>query len=424
MSFERDGLAAAVAAHGPLVRVVVARVAGSAPREAGAAMLVWAGGQSGTIGGGALELAATTEAREMLAEGSARRFRQVPLGPGLGQCCGGSVALMWERFGAAEPERDAGAAADAPETAPGRIPAALPYARPTEGPRDAPPPPRVAARAAAMTSGAPPALLEGWLIEAATAPRRPLWIYGAGHVGRALVAVLSPLPGFAITWVDTGPDRFPPEVPEGVNVLVAADPAAAVRHAPRDAAHLVLTYSHDIDLALCHALLRHGFGWAGLIGSETKWARFRSRLAALGHDAARISSIACPIGDPALGRHPQAIAVGVAAALLRPADQSSGRSLAGSEAAASGSADAEPQAEPKPDGDGAGDVTQRRTPGAAPEGGRANARGRPASGAESGGLPARGGGTERGRRAGGTGRGGRTAGMEQGGQTATGERAG
>jgi xanthine dehydrogenase accessory factor len=79
----------------------------------------------------------------------------------------------------------------------------------------------------------------------------------------------------------------------------------------------VLTFSHTLDLALCHALLGHGFRRLGLIGSATKWARFRSRLAALGHGAGAIGRIDCPIGDPALGKHPQAIAIGVAAAFLQ-----------------------------------------------------------------------------------------------------------
>ena len=78
----------------------------------------------------------------------------------------------------------------------------------------------------------------------------------------------------------------------------------------------MLTFSHSLDLELCHRLLGHGFRTLGLIGSATKWARFRSRLAALGHAEARIARIRCPIGDPGLGKHPQAIAIGVAADLL------------------------------------------------------------------------------------------------------------
>jgi xanthine dehydrogenase accessory factor len=154
------------------------------------------------------------------------------------------------------------------------------------------------------------------MVEPVHRPPRALWIWGAGHVGRALVATLAPLPDFAITWVDTAPARFPDSVPAGVTCLPAAQPARCVAHAPVVAEHLVLTYSHALDLDLCHALLCHGFAFAGLIGSATKWARFRARLAALGHTPAQIARITCPIGDPALGKHPQAIALGVGAALL------------------------------------------------------------------------------------------------------------
>jgi len=162
-------------------------------------------------------------------------------------------------------------------------------------------------------------LLDGWMIEPVHKPARQLWIWGAGHVGRALVDVLAPMPDIAITWVDTAPERFPGDAPVGVTLVPAANPADLVRHAPTEAEHLVLTYSHALDLELCHRLLAHEFAFAGLIGSATKWARFRSRLAALGHGAARIAQITCPIGQPSLGKHPQMIAVGVAADLLRPA---------------------------------------------------------------------------------------------------------
>jgi xanthine dehydrogenase accessory factor len=98
--------------------------------------------------------------------------------------------------------------------------------------------------------------------------------------------------------------------------LPVPDPGLAVALAPKDAEHLILTYSHALDLDLCHRLLTHGFSACGLIGSATKWARFRSRLAALGHSAPAIDRIDCPIGNPSLGKHPQAIAIGVASAFL------------------------------------------------------------------------------------------------------------
>jgi xanthine dehydrogenase accessory factor len=103
-----------------------------------------------------------------------------------------------------------------------------------------------------------------------------------------------------------------------VEVLCARHPEGLAAFAPVHAEHLIVTYSHALDLALCHALLQRGFVFAGLIGSATKWARFRSRLRDLGHPPEAIARITCPIGDPALGKHPQAIALGVGAALVAP----------------------------------------------------------------------------------------------------------
>jgi xanthine dehydrogenase accessory factor len=305
MALDPSALGHAVAARGRVVRVVVAATAGSAPREAGAAMLVWQDGQEGTIGGGALEFEAAARARALLGAAPARvRVDRLPLGPGLGQCCGGAVTLVSELF-------------DAATLAGLRIEAGLAL-RPAGGAAE---PPLAVARivARARGEGVLPAtqLVQGWLVEPVVRPRRALWIWGAGHVGRALVAVLAPLPDVALTWIDTGPARFPDDVPPGVAVRVAPDPVALVAEAPRGAEHLVLTYSHALDLALCHALLAHGFARCGLIGSATKRARFRARLAALGHEPAAVARIDCPIGDPALGKHPQAIAIGVGAALLR-----------------------------------------------------------------------------------------------------------
>jgi len=305
MSLVVPALAAAIARHGPVVRVVITRSAGSAPRGAGTAMLVWAEGQDGTIGGGALEFQAVAAARAMLVAGPARRAQTLPLGPALGQCCGGSVSLWAELFTQAT------------------LPAALPWARALVP--DAPMPARVARHLAVWQPGQMPAEVDGWLIEGAPAPGRPVWIWGAGHVGRALIGVLAPLPDLALTWIDTAADRFPDRVADGVAQVVATAPARLVPHAPVRAEHLIATYAHDLDLALCHALLTHDFAGAGLIGSATKWARFRARLSALGHAPAQISRIACPIGDPALGKHPQAIALGVATALLKGPGQAANR---------------------------------------------------------------------------------------------------
>jgi xanthine dehydrogenase accessory factor len=303
--FDLGALRAAVAAHGRVARVVIAAHDGSSPREVGAAMLVWATGSAGTIGGGALEWEATLRARAMLGRGGARLDREA-LGPKLGQCCGGAVTLLTEVHDA-----------ESVAALPGDV-----VARAVDGRAM----PLAVKRLLSQARGAgnlPRAqLVQGWMVEPVARPTRRIWIWGAGHVGRALVAVLAPLPGVEITWIDTAQDRFPEVIPAGVTPLWATRPEVLADHAPRGAEHLVLTYSHALDLELCHRLLSRGFGWLGLIGSATKWARFRSRLAGLGHAPGRIGQITCPIGEPSLGKHPQAIAVGVAVELLKRKQQS------------------------------------------------------------------------------------------------------
>lgn len=305
MSLDLTSLRAAICDHTRVVRVVVADVKGSAPREVGAAMLVWASGQSGTIGGGELEWQAAAKAYKMLSdEGETTHLDRYPLGPALGQCCGGAVTLVSDIF---DEERlqeldDKSIFIHAPMA--GDRPFSVE---------------RALQRARDRGEAPEPQLIDGWMIEPINPARKPLWIYGAGHVGRALINVLAPLPDFVITWVDTGPERFPESVTPDVKILPAPTPAHAVQLAPQDAQHLVLTYSHVMDLDLCHAILSHGHGGLGLIGSDTKWARFRARLAQLGHDLAKIDQINCPIGDRKLGKHPQAIAIGVATALMKDA---------------------------------------------------------------------------------------------------------
>ncbi|MFN3822621.1 MAG: xanthine dehydrogenase accessory protein XdhC [Pseudorhodobacter sp.] len=304
--FDRDGLQTAIAAHGTVMRVVIAKVEGSSPREVGAAMLVWPGGQSGTIGGGALEFQAVSRARDMLAAGRTKALDRVPLGPAIGQCCGGSVTLLSEVY----------------DCLPGMVddlvlrPVADKTATMPLGVQ------RILAAARGQGQRPRPELVQGWMVEPVLRPDRQIWIWGAGHVGRAMVGVLAPLPGVAITWIDTGRDRFPETLPEGVEAVWTPRPERLAAHAPPGAEHLVLTYSHALDLELCHRLLGRGFAWLGLIGSVTKWARFRARLTALGHGAAGIARITCPIGDISLGKHPQAIAIGVATQLLIKNNQS------------------------------------------------------------------------------------------------------
>ncbi len=308
MSIDIADLERVASEAGRLARVLVVETAGSAPREPGAAMTVWEGGRCGTIGGGALEFAAEATARKRLAENMREPLlvRQ-PLGPGLGQCCGGSVVLLTEVF---DQQRLA--------TIKGSADIPVAFVRPVRGTLQTHPGKLVECSAEWTVAGEPakPLLRDGWIFEPLARNKRSVWVFGAGHVGRAIVSALSPLPEFAITWVDVDSARFPKEIPDEVDRLVSVNPSDAVAHAPANAEHLVLTYSHAFDLDICDRLLACEFRYVGLIGSASKWARFRRRLIEFGHDAKLVDQIACPIGDPSLGKHPWAIAVGVTACLI------------------------------------------------------------------------------------------------------------
>lgn len=294
--FNRDTLIDACEAHGRVVRVVVTAVRGSAPREVGAAMLIWMGGQSGTIGGGALEFELANQARELRTD----RTSKHALGPDMGQCCGGAVEILSEVYNL---ERVNTLPLDVVARGPGEMPLGV----------------RRLIRKNRSSGELPKTqLIDDWFVEPVAHPQREVWIWGAGHVGRALVHVIHGLPELAITWVDTTADRFPADIPDGVQVLPFAEPQRLVDHAPGSAEHLILTFSHALDLELCHAILGRDFARCGLIGSKTKWARFQARLKSLGHAPQHIQRIECPIGQPELGKHPQAIAIGVAQAFLRP----------------------------------------------------------------------------------------------------------
>lgn len=291
MSLDLRMIKAALGVRARVARVVLTSVRGSTPREVGTAMLVWPDGQSGTIGGGTLEFEAAAAARDVLAKDQGRVATKA-LGPELGQCCGGAVGYAIEIWNSARLSQA--------EAAGTRF-----------------------TRAIAPSAGPCPAIkadglvLDGLWLSEPMAPRgTPLWIWGAGHVGRALVPVMAPLPDWEITWADTGAARFPDAVPDLVETVWADDLAQLLAHAPKDAHHLILTHSHALDLALCDAALRRGFAFCGLIGSKTKISRFSKRLAELGHTPAAIARITCPIGRRDLGKHPAQIAIGVATDLL------------------------------------------------------------------------------------------------------------
>ncbi|MDD9983650.1 MAG: xanthine dehydrogenase accessory protein XdhC, partial [Gammaproteobacteria bacterium] len=158
---------------------------------------------------------------------------------------------------------------------------------------------------------------DGIIVERFCDTRRPVWLFGAGHVGRALMLALAPLP-FEVTWIDERADAFPSVVPGNVRSVRSADPAGEVTRAPDGAFVVVMTHSHARDLAVVHAALAAGrFGYVGLIGSASKRARFTRRLREAGVAQARTAELVCPIGLPAIAsKHPAAIAAGIAVQLL------------------------------------------------------------------------------------------------------------
>ncbi|NVM76261.1 xanthine dehydrogenase accessory factor [Duganella sp. SG902] len=299
---------------------------GSGPREPGARMLVTARGQHDTIGGGHLEMCAVEVSRAMLksaASGAVAspRLERYALGPTLGQCCGGVVHLAFELVDAS--------LADVLE--------ALRARRREDNWRlsaiDGPPCAVLLdadGAAVAGTPGNPPECDRergthvmrdqagrSWLVDPCLAPRAHLVLFGAGHVGAALVRTLGELP-CTVTWVDEREDMFPAEVPANVTIEATDMPEACVAAAPPNASYLVMTHSHALDQRLCEAILaRADVGWFGLIGSDTKRVQFERRMAARGLPQERIEQMVCPIGLPGIrSKLPAAIAASVCAQLL------------------------------------------------------------------------------------------------------------
>ena len=241
------------------VVVEVARTQGSVPREAGTRMLVAADEAMGTVGGGHLELQAIADARSLLAGGAVARRQHIALGPSLGQCCGGALGLVFTPLAEADPA--------------------------------------------------------SWL------PAPPLFtlqLYGAGHVGRAIVQLLAGLP-CRVQWIDEREDQFPSTTLPAHILKVCVEPVQGeVAVAPPGAFYLVLTHSHALDLAITQAVLQRGdFAYFGLIGSKTKRARFEHRLRERGVPDALLARLVCPIGLPGIpGKAPEVVAVAVVAQLL------------------------------------------------------------------------------------------------------------
>ena len=323
-----EAAVAYLANHAAVARITVVTLRGSAPREPGASMLVDLDGTLGTIGGGRLEWQAIRAARELLRDRNAApvRIDDLILGPDLGQCCGGRVELWLERLTrddlpwlreAARRLRDAGGVSIATDVG-GRVAShrVLPLGQGAAG-LD---PQRSAVRTAVGNLTLQRSAAGNvTLLEAVWPKRLPLSVFGAGHVGQALIQLLSPLDLFDITWVDSRPGLLPLGLPDCVTAQACAMPTDLVGTAPPGTHYVVLTHDHALDYELCRLILARGdAGWLGLIGSASKSARFRSRLLRDGISRERLSTLNCPIGiDGIASKLPAAIAIAIAAQLLQ-----------------------------------------------------------------------------------------------------------
>lgn len=291
-----------IEAEGAAALVSLVKTEGSSPRGAGARMVVRpSGGFHGSIGGGEMEWRALAEARGALDAGRGAALRRVvTLGPELGQCCGGRVEWRIETFDARD--REALASLAAAERA-GRF--AVVARTATDGHVER----RIAGEEAPLAAGA-------WREEFGDAAIS-LYLFGAGHVGRALALALAPLP-FAVRWIDSREGAFPERAPANAKLVYASEPPSELAAAPDRALIAVMTHSHPLDLAIvAEALRQDRFAFVGLIGSATKRARFVSQLRAAGHGEATIAKLVCPIGLPGIeGKDPAVIAASVAAQLL------------------------------------------------------------------------------------------------------------
>ena len=251
-----DALRAAERDSQPAVLVTVLAAKGSTPREAGAKMVVSADGLAGTIGGGNLEYQCEAAARALLAaDAEGPSTQDFPLGPALGQCCGGHVTVLFEVL------------------------------RP---------------------------------------PRLQIGLFGAGHVGKALIKLLGDLP-CRVSWIDPRPEALPANLPPNVTAVRTAQPTLSVASLPPASVVLVMTHDHQLDFEIVAAALqRPDLRAVGLIGSGTKRARFVSRLARIGIATDRLI---CPIGLPGIeGKEPAVVAVSVAAQVLQMQPQTPQRS--------------------------------------------------------------------------------------------------
>ena len=310
MALWLDKLTAIIASGQVAVLLTVLATKGSTPREVGTKMLITADDCIGTIGGGHLEYQCIAMARQRLQAESEDRWRRkmhrFPLGASLGQCCGGVVTMLleyidqhdqdWLRSLQTAMQQGQGVSLVTPLH--------------TENPK--------------FWHYSHEEIQEyvsdqsHYFVEDYVPPGLNIMLFGAGHVGRALVSVLANI-DCSIVWVDSRAEQFPEAIPTNTRIMLMDEPEEAVTSAPVNSCFLVMTHSHPLDQRICEIILQsEHFRFCGLIGSLTKRRKFEQRLRAKGFSNQLIERLSCPIGIGGIsGKQPEVIAISVAAQLLR-----------------------------------------------------------------------------------------------------------
>ena len=315
------------------ISILITSTKGSVPREAGTRIVVTTSDVFGTIGGGHLEFKAIQIARDMLATRAPVQAARFPLGASLGQCCGGLVNLLFEPIAPDAKWVEAlfqfarnrtpciivtplcgGASKDklvvSQDATCGTLGAVTADAEAITVARQRLHSPRPIAVMRAAGSDC--------LFERQSVPDFNVVIFGAGHVGRALVKILAELP-CTVEWIDSRCNEFPDAAYPGVNKLVSDFPEDEVARASAGSYFLVMTHSHAIDQLICERIMLRGdFTYFGLIGSLSKRRQFERKLASRGVPVARLAEMVCPIGNVDIdSKEPMAIAVSVTMEIMQ-----------------------------------------------------------------------------------------------------------
>ena len=243
-----------------IIKAKIINVKGSSPNKINDFMLVAPKDIFGTIGGGNLEYLVIEESKLMLKNKSKRKKLNIPLGPGIGQCCGGYVEII------------------------------LTLHKNTD---------------AAMKDE-----------KVNDSFKEDLYIFGAGHIGQALIETIGNL-NFNTYLIDSREEYLKMSVNKDVNYLLSKEPWKVVNKLKDNAYYVVLTHSHEYDLKILNEILTKKFTFVGLIGSTTKKKRFFKRLTENGHDKNIIKKIECPIGvDIGNSKDPNEIAFSIITRLI------------------------------------------------------------------------------------------------------------